>query len=98
MESSRPENRGFRSLNQEGALHERYQHRQSAASPYDRRHGCAQAQPAHSAWPHLQLQSVRRLAQTLARYVSFCLSDLALRQTNGICRNEPITLTTIGTL
>src|SRR5215472_8006307 len=41
---------------------------QSAASPYDPRHGWAQAQPAHSAWPHLQLQAVRRLAQTLARY------------------------------
>src|SRR5215475_10407360 len=41
---------------------------QSAASPYDPRHGWAQAQPAHSAWPHLQLPAVRRLAQTLARY------------------------------
>ena len=58
----------FATLTQEGALHERYQHSQSAASAYDRRHGGAQAQPAHSAWPHLQLQAVRRLAQTLARY------------------------------
>jgi hypothetical protein len=35
---------------------------------YDRRYGCAQTQPAHAAQPYPQLQAVRRLAQTLARY------------------------------
>src|SRR5271165_2466204 len=64
----RPENRGSFNLTQEGAPDERDQHCQSAASAYDRRHGCAQAQPAHAAKPHLQLQAVRRLAQTLTRY------------------------------
>src|SRR5260370_22668448 len=35
---------------------------------HDRRYGCAQAQPTHSAQPHPKLQAVRRMAQTLARY------------------------------
>src|SRR5215472_3136708 len=65
---ARPENRGVVNLTQEGAPHERDQHCQSAASAYDRRYGCAQAQPTHPAKPHFQLQAVRRLAQTLARY------------------------------
>src|SRR5208337_354242 len=54
----RPENRGSFNLTQEGAPDERDQHCQSAASAYDRRHGCAQAQPAHAAQPHLQLHLV----------------------------------------
>src|SRR5881296_3974905 len=61
----RPENRGVVNLTQNGAPHERDQHRQSAASAYDRRYGCAQAQPAHAAQPHLQLQAVcRRLKRS----------------------------------
>src|SRR6476660_2476573 len=64
----RPENRGVVNLTQDGAPHERDQLCQSAASAYDRRYGCAQTQPAHAAQPRLQLQAVRRLAQTLARY------------------------------
>jgi hypothetical protein len=38
------------------------------ASAHDRGHGCAQAQPAHTTQPHLELPAVRRLAQTLAGY------------------------------
>src|SRR5262249_45317459 len=53
-----PENRGVINLTQNGALHEQDQHCQSAASTYDRRHDCAQAQPAYTAQPHLQLQAV----------------------------------------
>src|SRR5215510_11925128 len=40
---------------------------QSAASAHDRGHGCTQAQPAHSAQPHFELQAVRRLAEAFAR-------------------------------
>src|SRR5208337_2281203 len=47
----RPENRGSFNLTQEGAPDDRDQHCQSAASAYDRRHGRAQAQPAHTAQP-----------------------------------------------
>ena len=69
------------------SLHERDQLCQSAASAYDRRYGCAQAQPAHAAQPRLQLQAVRRLAQTLARdgnarrgaAISSCISSRAAR-------------------
>src|SRR5580692_5729411 len=39
-----------------------------ATDTYDRRHGCAQAQPTHATQLYPQLQAVRRLAQTLARY------------------------------
>src|ERR1700674_2496493 len=67
-EEPRPENGGVVNLTQDGALHEQDQHCQSAASAYDRRYGCAQAQPAYAAWPHLELQAVRRLAEALARY------------------------------
>src|SRR5208337_3339174 len=49
----RPENRGSFNLTQEGAPDDRDQHCQSAASAYDRRHGRAQAQPAHTAQPYL---------------------------------------------
>src|SRR5215813_9915535 len=44
-----PENRGVINLTQDGAPHERDQHRQSAVPAYARRHGCAQAQPAYAA-------------------------------------------------
>jgi hypothetical protein len=40
-------------------------------------YGCAQAQPEHTAWPHLGLQAVRRLAQTLARHLG-CASSMQL--------------------
>src|SRR5215469_1053880 len=60
--------RGVVNLTQDGTLHERHYHCQSAASAHDRGHGCTQAEPAYAAQPHLKLQAVRRLAQTLARY------------------------------
>src|SRR6202008_3867904 len=64
----RPENRGVVNLTQDGTLHERHENCQSAASAHDRGHGCTQAQPAHSAQPHFELQAVRRLAEAFARY------------------------------
>jgi site-specific recombinase XerD len=54
-----PENRGVVNLTQDGALHEQGRHCQSAASANHRRHGCTQAQSAHTAQPYLELQAVR---------------------------------------
>ena len=54
----------FATLTQNGAPHERDQHCQSAASAYDRRYGCAQAQP------HTQrgyINSCKRFAAWLKR-------------------------------
>jgi hypothetical protein len=48
----RPENRGVVILTQNEALHEEDQHSRSAASAYDRRYGCRQAQPEHPARSH----------------------------------------------
>src|SRR5215469_11822922 len=49
VESPVPRIRGVVNLTQDGTLHERHYHCQSAASAHDRGHGCAQAQPAHPA-------------------------------------------------